>query len=81
MLSVFGDTTDQAVQAKECVEKVQRVQEPYRMLLLSYIQAKLRSFSCFDNIAEKHLIQAETSPYSFQGLGKEGIDLLIQARR
>ncbi|WP_294589423.1 3-deoxy-7-phosphoheptulonate synthase [uncultured Ruminococcus sp.] len=118
VIGLIGDTTQidiEAVQAKECVEKVQRVQEPYKNANRKFHPdntvidvagrkiggGKLQVIAgpCSVETEEQVITTAiavkeagatmlrggafkpRTSPYSFQGLGKEGIDLLIQARK
>ena len=118
VIGLIGDTTQidiEAVQAKECVEKVQRVQEPYKNANRKFHPdntvidvagrkiggGKLQVIAgpCSVETEEQIITTAiavkeagatmlrggafkpRTSPYSFQGLGKEGIDLLIQARK
>ena len=118
VIGLIGDTTQidiEAVQAKECVENVQRVQEPYKNANRKFHPdntvidvagrkiggGKLQVIAgpCSVETEEQIITTAiavkeagatmlrggafkpRTSPYSFQGLGKEGIDLLIQARK
>lgn len=118
ILGLVGDTTSvdiEAVQAKECVEQVQRVQEPYKNANRRFhpdntvIEVRGRRIGggklnviagpCSVETEEQVITTAvavkeagatmlrggafkpRTSPYSFQGLGKEGIDLLVKARK
>ncbi|MGN0595267.1 MAG: 3-deoxy-7-phosphoheptulonate synthase [Hominimerdicola sp.] len=118
ILGLVGDTTSvdiDAVQAKECVEQVQRVQEPYKNANRRFhpddtvIEVRGRKIGggklnviagpCSVESEEQIITTAiavkeagatmlrggafkpRTSPYAFQGLGKEGIDLLIKARQ
>lgn len=118
IIGLIGDTTSidvEAVQAKEIVEAVKRVQEPYKNANRRFhpddtvIEVRGRkigggnlnviagpcSVECEDQIITTALAVKEagatmlrggafkprTSPYAFQGLGKEGIDLLVQARK
>ncbi len=117
VIGLIGDTTQidiEAVQAKECVEGVQRVQEPYknanrkfhpddtvinvRGRLIGGANTQIMAGPCSVETQEQIITTAiavkqagatmlrggafkpRTSPYSFQGLGKEGIDLLLKAR-
>ena len=117
IIGLIGDTTQidiEAVQAKECVEGVQRVQEPYqnanrkfhpdntvidiRGRLIGGENTQIMAGPCSVETEEQIITTAiavkqagatmlrggafkpRTSPYSFQGLGKEGIDLLLKAR-
>ncbi|MBR6101064.1 MAG: 3-deoxy-7-phosphoheptulonate synthase [Ruminococcus sp.] len=118
IIGLIGDTTSidiDAVQAREIVEAVRRVQEPYKNAnrrfhpddtvievggkkigggTLSVIAGPC-SVETEDRLMQTALAVKEagadflrggafkprTSPYAFQGLGKEGIDLLIQARK
>lgn len=118
IIGLIGDTTKidmESVQAKEIVESVKRVQEPYKNANRRFhpddtvIEVRGRKIGggTLNVIAgpcsvenEEQLIttaiavkeagatmlrggafKPRTSPYAFQGLGKEGIDLLIQARK
>ncbi len=118
IIGLIGDTTHvdiEAVQAKECVESVQRVQEPYknanrkfhpddtvidvRGRVIGGGKTQVMAGPCSVETEEQIITTAiavkqagatmlrggafkpRTSPYSFQGLGKEGIDLLLQARK
>ncbi len=118
IIGLIGDTTHvdiEAVQAKECVESVQRVQEPYknanrkfhpddtvidvRGRIIGGGKTQVMAGPCSVETEEQIITTAiavkqagatmlrggafkpRTSPYSFQGLGKEGIDLLLQARK
>ena len=118
ILGLVGDTTSvdiDAVQAKECVEQVQRVQEPYKNANRRFhpddtvIEVRGRKIGggklnviagpCSVESEEQIITTAiavkeagatmlrggafkpRTSPYAFQGLGKEGIDLLVKARQ
>ena len=117
IIGLIGDTTRidvESVQAKDIVEQVKRVQEPYKNAnrrfhpddtVIEVMGRKLGggtlnviagpcSVECEDQIINTALAVKEagatmlrggafkprTSPYAFQGLGKEGIDLLIKAR-
>lgn len=118
IIGLIGDTTSidvEAVQAKEIVEAVKRVQEPYKNANRRFhpddtvIEVRGRkigggnlnviagpcSVECEEQIITTAIAVKEagatmlrggafkprTSPYAFQGLGKEGIDLLVQARK
>lgn len=117
IIGLIGDTTRidvESVQAKEIVEQVKRVQEPYKNANRRFhpddtvIEVRGRklgggtlnviagpcSVETEDQIMQTAMAVKEagatmlrggafkprTSPYAFQGLGKEGIDLLIKAR-
>ena len=118
IIGLIGDTTKidiEAVQAKEMVEDVKRVQEPYKNANRRFhpddtvIEVRGRKIGggtlnviagpCSVENEEQTITTAvavkaagatmlrggafkpRTSPYSFQGLGKEGIDILLQARK
>jgi 3-deoxy-7-phosphoheptulonate synthase len=122
VLGLVGDTTvinDEAVKANHLVEKVIRVQEPYkRANRVFHPLDTVLDFECGGNKARigggvfgviagpcsveskeqvvsvaKDVKKAgaaflrggafkpRTSPYSFQGMGCEGIDLLLEARK
>ncbi len=118
IIGLIGDTTRidmESVQAKEIVETVKRVQEPYKNANRRFhpddtvIEVRGRKIGggnlnviagpCSVECEEQLITTAvavkqagatmlrggafkpRTSPYAFQGLGKEGIDLLIQARK
>ncbi|MGN0623855.1 MAG: 3-deoxy-7-phosphoheptulonate synthase [Oscillospiraceae bacterium] len=118
IIGLIGDTTSidvEAVQAKEIVEAVKRVQEPYKNANRRFhpddtvIEVRGRkigggnlnviagpcSVECEEQMITTAIAVKEagatmlrggafkprTSPYAFQGLGKEGIDLLVQARK
>ena len=118
IIGLIGDTTSidmDAVLAREPVEAVKRVQEPYKNANRRFhpddtvIEAGGRRIGggslaviagpCSVETEEQLMKTAiavknagadflrggafkpRTSPYAFQGLGKEGIDLLIQARK
>ncbi|MBE6837516.1 MAG: 3-deoxy-7-phosphoheptulonate synthase [Ruminococcus sp.] len=117
IIGLIGDTTRidvESVQAKDIVEQVKRVQEPYKNANRRFhpddtvIEVRGRklgggnlnviagpcSVECEDQILQTAIAVKEagatmlrggafkprTSPYAFQGLGKEGINLLIKAR-
>ena len=117
IIGLIGDTTRidvESVQAKDIVEQVKRVQEPYKNANRRFhpddtvIEVRGRklgggtlnviagpcSVECEDQILQTAIAVKEagatmlrggafkprTSPYAFQGLGKEGIDLLVKAR-
>lgn len=118
IIGLIGDTTKidmESVQAKEIVEQVKRVQEPYKNANRRFhpddtvIEVRGRRIGggtlnviagpCSVETEEQIITTAvavkeagatmlrggafkpRTSPYAFQGLGKEGIDLLIEARK
>lgn len=118
IIGLIGDTTSidvDAVNARDIVETVKRVQEPYKNANRRFhpddtvIKVRGRKIGggglsviagpCSVETEEQLMATAiavkeagadflrggafkpRTSPYAFQGLGKEGIDLLIQARR
>ena len=118
IIGLIGDTTSidvDAVNARDIVETVKRVQEPYKNANRRFhpddtvIEVRGRKIGggglsviagpCSVETEEQLMVTAiavkeagadflrggafkpRTSPYAFQGLGKEGIDLLIQARR
>lgn len=118
IIGLIGDTTSidvDAVNARDIVETVKRVQEPYKKANRRFhpddtvIEVRGRKIGggglsviagpCSVETEEQLMATAiavkeagadflrggafkpRTSPYAFQGLGKEGIDLLIQARR
>ena len=118
IIGLIGDTTSidvDAVNARDIVENVKRVQEPYKNANRRFhpddtvIEVRGRKIGggglsviagpCSVETEEQLMATAiavkeagadflrggafkpRTSPYAFQGLGKEGIDLLIQARR
>ncbi len=118
IIGLIGDTTSidvDAVNARDIVETVKRVQEPYKNANRRFhpddtvIEVRGRKIGggglsviagpCSVETEEQLMATAiavkeagadflrggafkpRTSPYAFQGLGKEGIDLLIQARR
>ncbi|MBQ7186480.1 MAG: 3-deoxy-7-phosphoheptulonate synthase [Ruminococcus sp.] len=118
IIGLIGDTTSidmDAVLAREPVEAVKRVQEPYKNANRRFhpddtvIEVSGRRIGggslaviagpCSVETEEQLMKTAiavknagadflrggafkpRTSPYAFQGLGKEGIDLLIQARK
>ncbi|MDR0464708.1 MAG: 3-deoxy-7-phosphoheptulonate synthase [Treponema sp.] len=120
VLGLVGDTTvinDEAVRANHLVERVIRVQEPYKranrifhpldtVLEFKKENAKIGGSSfaviagpCSVESREQLVSVAEavkksgaaflrggafkprTSPYSFQGMGCEGIDLLVKAKK
>ena len=117
IIGLIGDTTSidvDAVNAREIVETVKRVQEPYKKANRRFhpddtvIEVRGRkigggslsviagpcSVETEDQLMRTAIAVKEagadflrggafkprTSPYAFQGLGKEGIDLLINAR-
>ncbi|MCR5540860.1 MAG: 3-deoxy-7-phosphoheptulonate synthase [Ruminococcus sp.] len=117
IIGLIGDTTAvdiESVQAKEIVDTVKRVQEPYKNAnrrfhpLDTVIDARGRKLGgdrlqviagpCSVETEEQTIKTAiavkeagatmlrggafkpRTSPYAFQGLGKEGIDILKKAR-
>ncbi|NLZ45908.1 MAG: 3-deoxy-7-phosphoheptulonate synthase [Clostridiales bacterium] len=118
IIGLIGDTTKvdmESVQAKEIVEKVKRVQEPYKNANRrfhpddSVIEVSGRKIGggtlnviagpCSVETEEQIITTAiavkeagatmlrggafkpRTSPYAFQGLGYDGIKLLIEARK
>lgn len=118
IIGLIGDTVHmdiEAIQANDCVEKVQRVQEPYKNAnrkfhpddtVLDIFGRKLGgdklqviagpcSVETEEQIIETAIackkagatmlrggaFKPRTSPYSFQGLKKEGIELLLKARK
>ena len=118
IIGLIGDTTSidmDAVLAREPVEAVKRVQEPYKNAnrrfhpddtvievggrrigggSLAVIagpcsveteEQLMKTAIAVKNAGADFLrggaFKPRTSPYAFQGLGKEGIDLLIQARK
>lgn len=118
IIGLIGDTTSidvDAVNARDIVETVKRVQEPYKNANRRFhpddtvIEVRGRKIGggglsviagpCSVETEEQLMATAiavkeagadflrggafkpRTSPYAFQGLGKEGVDLLIQARR
>lgn len=118
IIGLIGDTTKidmESIQAKEIVEEVKRVQEPYKNANRKFhpddtvIDVKGRklggdklqviagpcSVECEEQIITTAIACKEagatmlrggafkprTSPYAFQGLGAEGIDLLLQAKK
>jgi 3-deoxy-7-phosphoheptulonate synthase len=122
VLGLVGDTTvinDEALKANHLVEKVIRVQEPYKRANRAFHpQDTILYFECNGNKAKigkgnfsviagpcsvesrdqlisiaKSVKKAgaaflrggafkpRTSPYSFQGMGCEGLDLLVEARK
>ncbi|MCR5075617.1 MAG: 3-deoxy-7-phosphoheptulonate synthase [Ruminococcus sp.] len=118
IIGLIGDTTSidvDAVNARDIVETVKRVQEPYKNANRRFhpddtvIEVRGRKIGggglsiiagpCSVETEEQLMATAiavkeagadflrggafkpRTSPYAFQGLGKEGIELLIQARR
>ena len=118
IIGLIGDTTSidvDAVMAREGVEAVKRVQEPYKNANRRFhpedtvIEVRgrrigggslaviagpcsvetedqlMRTAAAVKNAGADFLrggaFKPRTSPYAFQGLGKEGIDLLIQARK
>ena len=118
IIGLIGDTTKidmESVQAKDCVEKVQRVQEPYKKAnrrfhpddtIIDVSGRKLGgknlqviagpcSVECEEQIITTAIACKEagatmlrggafkprTSPYSFQGLRGDGIELLLQAKK
>lgn len=117
IIGLVGDTTKidlESVQAKEMVDEVQRVQEPYKKANRRFhpdntvidVMGRRLGSGTINVIAgpcsvesEKQIIETaiavkkagatmlrggaykpRTSPYSFQGLGKQGIEYLIKAR-
>ena len=117
IIGLIGDTTTidiDDVSAKDCVESVRRVQEPYKNANRRFHpdntvidvagravgSGKLQVIAgpCSVETEEQLITTAEavkragatmlrggafkprTSPYAFQGLGKEGIDILLKAR-
>jgi len=117
IIGLIGDTTKidmESVQAKEIVETVKRVQEPYKNANRRFhpedtvIEVRGRKIGggtlnviagpCSVETEEQTITTAiavkeagatmlrggafkpRTSPYSFQGLGKEGIEILKKAR-
>ena len=118
VIGLIGDTTQidiEAVQAKECVENVQRVQEPYKNVnrkfhpedtvveVLPGVKIGGGNFQviagpCSVESEEQICLVAEevknagagmlrggafkprTSPYAFQGMRAQGIDLLLEAK-
>ena len=117
IIGLIGDTVHmdiEAIMANECVEKVQRVQEPYKNANRKFhpddtvidVRGRKMGGSKHQIIAGPCSVESEeqlmetaiackkagatmlrggafkprTSPYSFQGLRKEGIDLLLKAR-
>ncbi|MBO5448340.1 MAG: 3-deoxy-7-phosphoheptulonate synthase [Ruminococcus sp.] len=117
IIGLIGDTTQidmESVQAKEIVETVKRVQEPYKNANRRFhpedtvIEVRGRKIGggtlnviagpCSVETEEQTISTAiavkeagatmlrggafkpRTSPYSFQGLGKEGIEILKKAR-
>lgn len=118
IIGLIGDTTQidiESVQAKDMVEAVKRVQEPYKNANRRFhpddtvIEVRGRKIGggtlnviagpCSVETEEQTITTAiavkeagatmlrggafkpRTSPYSFQGLGREGIDILLQARK
>ena len=118
IIGLIGDTTSidvDAVMAREGVEAIKRVQEPYKNANRRFhpedtvIEVRgrrigggslaviagpcsvetedqlMRTAAAVKNAGADFLrggaFKPRTSPYAFQGLGKEGIDLLIQARK
>lgn len=118
IIGLIGDTVHidtEAILANDCVEKVQRVQEPYKNANRKFhpddtvldICARKLGGNKLQVIAgpcsvesEKQLLETaiackkagatmlrggafkpRTSPYSFQGLRKEGIELLLKAKK
>lgn len=118
IIGLIGDTTRidmESVQAKEIVEAVKRVQEPYKNANRRFhpddtvieVAGRKIGGGTLNVIAGPCSVESEeqiittaiavkeagatmlrggafkprTSPYAFQGLGKEGIDLLVQARK
>ena len=118
IIGLIGDTTSidmDAVMAREPVEAVKRVQEPYKNANRRFhpddtvieaggkrigggglaVIAGPCSVETEDQLMKTAIavkdagadflrggaFKPRTSPYAFQGLGKEGIDLLIQARK
>ena len=67
------------IEALDVVESVQRIQEPYK--------AANRKFHPEDSVLDcggvrlGGAFKPRTSPYAFQGLGKEGLDMLSAARK
>lgn len=118
IIGLIGDTTQidiESVQAKDMVEAVKRVQEPYKnanrkfhpddtvidvagrkigggktQVIAGPCSVETEEQTITTAIAVKEAgatflrggaFKPRTSPYSFQGLGKEGIDILLQARK
>lgn len=118
VIGLIGDTTQidiESVQAKDMVEAVKRVQEPYKnanrkfhpdntvidvagrkigggktQVIAGPCSVETEEQTITTAIAVKEAgatflrggaFKPRTSPYSFQGLGKEGIDILLQARK
>lgn len=117
IIGLIGDTTRidvESVQAKDIVEQVKRVQEPYKNANRRFhpddtvieVRGRKLGGGNLNVIAGPCSVEGEeqilktaiavkeagatmlrggafkprTSPYAFQGLGKEGIDLLVKAR-
>lgn len=118
IIGLVGDTTKidlESVQAKEMVDEVKRVQEPYKQANRRFhpddtvieVEGRHLGGGTLNVIAgpcsvegEKQIIETaiavkragatmlrggaykpRTSPYSFQGLGKEGLDYLLKAKK
>lgn len=117
IIGLIGDTTRidmESIQAKDIVEQVKRVQEPYKNANRRFhpddtvieVRGRKLGGNTLNVIAGPCSVETEdqiintaiavkeagatmlrggafkprTSPYAFQGLGKEGIDLLVKAR-
>ena len=117
IIGLIGDTTRidvESVQAKDIVEQVKRVQEPYKNANRRFhpddtiidVRGRKLGGNTLNVIAGPCSVETEdqilqtaiavkeagatmlrggafkprTSPYAFQGLGKEGINLLVKAR-
>lgn len=118
IIGLIGDTVHidtEAILANDCVEKVQRVQEPYKNANRKFHPDDTVLDICGRKLggnklqviagpcsveSEKQLLETaiackkagatmlrggafkpRTSPYSFQGLRKEGIELLLKAKK
>ena len=86
VLGLIGDTThidEDWVNAQEIVENVKRVQEPYKKAeseeQINYIAQRVKDSGA--SFLRGGAFKPRTSPYSFQGLKSEGLDLLKGARK
>ena len=83
VLGLIGDTTKidiEYIDAQDIVENVKRVQEPYKKANRKF-HPDNTVIKINDNVTIGDGSLHRTSPYAFQGLKAEGLDLLKTARR